>query len=375
MLVVGGGISGLHTAASLNKAGIDCHLVEARDRLGGRILSMSPPASLATKERNSLGAVDLGPSWFWPEQSHMASLIRELHLGELVFEQYSEGDTIVEYGSGRVQRGVSSASMAGSYRITGGMQALTNALATSIDAHRVHVGAPLTQLACNDEGAEASIGDSATKLTVTSDFVVLALPPRVVDATVQFLPPLAQSHHEQFRSVSTWMAEHAKFVAIYKSPFWRGAGLSGDALSQRGPLTEIHDASPADGSFGALFGFVGIPAQQRSGLVTEMKSLAVQQLGRLFGDSATKPIAVHYKDWAQDRFTATPVDSSSAKPQGLPEALEDSPWNGRILFSGSETSKGRHHSNGYLEGAIESSMQTLQALKAALSSTRANRGV
>ena len=31
-------------------------------------------------------------------------------------------------------------------------------------------------------------------------------------------------------------------------PFWREDGLSGDAVSQRGPLAEIHDASdPAEG--------------------------------------------------------------------------------------------------------------------------------
>ena len=39
------------------------------------------------------------------------------------------------------------------------------------------------------------------------------------------------------------MAGHAKFIALYERAFWREAGCSGTAMSQRGPLTEIHDAS------------------------------------------------------------------------------------------------------------------------------------
>ena len=39
IVIIGGGISGLHTAYQLQKRGIDFILIEARDRLGGRILS------------------------------------------------------------------------------------------------------------------------------------------------------------------------------------------------------------------------------------------------------------------------------------------------------------------------------------------------
>lgn len=66
----------------------------------------------------------------------------------------------------------------------------------------------------------------------------------------------------------TWMAGHAKVVAIYERPFWRDSGLSGFVSSRVGPLQEIHDASPEAGS-GALFGFLGIPVEVRQQLGKE----------------------------------------------------------------------------------------------------------
>ena len=58
------------------------------------------------------------------------------------------------------------------------------------------------------------------------------------------------------------MAPHAKYVAVFDTPFWREAGLSGAGRSGRGPMTEIHDAS-LPGQAAALFGFLGVPPDVR----------------------------------------------------------------------------------------------------------------
>lgn len=55
--IVGGGLSGLYAASLLAKKGIDYVLLEARQRLGGRI--ESSPSEYGS-------AFDLGPTWFWP---------------------------------------------------------------------------------------------------------------------------------------------------------------------------------------------------------------------------------------------------------------------------------------------------------------------
>jgi monoamine oxidase len=68
--IVGGGLAGLALASQLHQSGVDFQLFEARDRFGGRIAALETPA----------GAVDLGPSWFWPGQPRMAALLKGLTL-------------------------------------------------------------------------------------------------------------------------------------------------------------------------------------------------------------------------------------------------------------------------------------------------------
>ena len=73
--IIGGGLAGLCAARLLRKAGIEFVLVEARDRLGGRILTADETG------RPSDDGFDLGPSWYWPRvQPAIAELIAELRL-------------------------------------------------------------------------------------------------------------------------------------------------------------------------------------------------------------------------------------------------------------------------------------------------------
>ena len=73
--IVGGGLAGLHAARLLHRAGVDFVLLEARDRFGGRILSVDESG------QPSEDGFDLGPSWFWPRmQPAIAALVAELGL-------------------------------------------------------------------------------------------------------------------------------------------------------------------------------------------------------------------------------------------------------------------------------------------------------
>lgn len=92
-------------------------------------------------------------------------------------------------------------------------------------------------------------------------------------------------------------AAHAKVLAVYNKPFWREAGLSGDGVSQTGPLGEIHDASPQSGSSGALFGFASIPPSTRANQGYDLGRASVEQLAAMFGPEAAKPRNVFLKDW------------------------------------------------------------------------------
>jgi len=50
--IIGAGVSGLYAASLLIDKGYDVTVFEARDRVGGRVLSHD--------------GFDLGPTWYWP---------------------------------------------------------------------------------------------------------------------------------------------------------------------------------------------------------------------------------------------------------------------------------------------------------------------
>lgn len=349
--IVGGGLSGLLVAYRLAQKEINFKLVEANERLGGRILSEHTVNS--ESEQASQPAIDLGPSWFWPGQKHISKLIHELELSEFVFSQEGAGAAIIEYGDGSIEKVNGGASMEGSYRLTGGIYHLIHKLVNSIPADALLTNRRVTQIVRTDTGLKTMVSTNEDVNEISSEHIVLSAPPRVVANTIEFTPGLSDDYLSILKAVPTWMAGQAKFVAVYNTPFWLQNGLSGDGMSQRGPLAEIHDASPKSGGPYALFGFVGLPASQRSNHSSEIQSAAVAQLVRMFGEEAAQPVSTHFKDWAFDPLTATELDRDVPRTHAsggrdlvfLPEY--------DVLWAGTETASNFNHSNGYLEGAVE----------------------
>jgi monoamine oxidase len=330
--IIGGGLAGLALARRLNKTGIDFQLFEARSRFGGRIAALQTPN----------GAVDLGPSWFWPGQPRMAALLKTLGLTD--FAQHAKGDQCFEDEAGRVHRGMGFASMEGSLRIAGGVVRLVDALVAGLPADRLHSSARINAID-QHSGIELANGQ-----TCAAQHVALALPPRIA-ADLTLLPALTPELKHSLQAIPTWMAGHAKFVAVYDTPFWRDAGLSGDATSRRGPMAEIHDASGPNGKPAALFGFLGLPPPERKGRAQEITSAALEQLARIFGTQAMVPTEVALLDWAFEPETATKHDlvSPSSHPDyRLPPTLSGL-WDGRLHFASTETAP---QMGGYMEGAL-----------------------
>jgi monoamine oxidase len=345
ILIVGAGLSGLHTAAKLHAMGREVTIIEARSRLGGRIMS------------HTIGSAsfDLGPAWFWPGQPHMDQLIHEFSMR--TFPQQNAGIALYEDESGRIQH-LRDSPMEGAYRIDGGMSALISALAKDIPATRIRLNSVVTHLRKTSAGIETSIRCDGQTQTIHSQRVILALPPRLV-AALTFEPALPAPLVASLQEIPSWMAGHAKFLTFYDTPFWRTAGYSGEAFSQRGPLMEIHDASPNNSGPFALFGFVGTPPHQRAALGEKLVEDMLEQLQDLFGTPARHPTAYHLQDWAQDLFTATERDLTPLNYHPsygyASEAFEF--WDGALLLSGTETAE---QYGGFLEGALDASIRTIR---------------
>ena len=197
---------------------------------------------------------------------------------------------------------------------------------------------------------------SSGKTQIQAKRVALAIPPRLA-AKLIFTPELPPSTTQMLNSTPTWMAGHAKFFALYDEPFWRKNGWCGTAISQRGPLAEIHDASPHSGNIFSLFGFSGLDAESRAYMGRdEFVSQATAQLAAIFGDKANRPLAVYFQDWSTETFTASAADRSpqTHHPQYGLNLQVGSEWQGKLDFISTETS---FQNGGLIEGALEAGLR------------------
>lgn len=77
--VVGGGLAGLEAARRLHSKEVDVEVLEARDRVGGRVLSQEVDGEV----------VELGAQWIGPGQDRIREVVEEF--GIETFEQYVDG--------------------------------------------------------------------------------------------------------------------------------------------------------------------------------------------------------------------------------------------------------------------------------------------
>lgn len=352
--IVGGGLGGLYAARLLERRGIhDYVLLEGRGRLGGRIASFGKAGG---------SRFDLGPAWYWPEFQHeLDKVINDL--GIPAFPQYEDGDMMVERAAGepplRVPRYLDSPL---SMRLVDGMESLVEALRGALGPARIATGRVVCAVRAGAHHVELDSVDEAGSVdTWQAGHVLLAVPPRLALDTIVFEPPLPPALARQWRGTATWMAAHAKYVAVYDRPFWRERGLSGEARSVVGPLGEIHDAGMV-GCGAALFGFFRLSAAARAGVDdAALRAQCRAQLARLFGAAAAAPRAETIKDWTRAAFTATAQDMVPGSHDGLaPAAIASAgPWSGRLTGIASEWSP---RFSGYLAGAVDAATIGVGAL-------------
>ena len=329
LIIIGAGLSGLYAATLLHDR-FNITILEARDRLGGRIL---------TKDGH-----DLGPSWIWPHQNNILKLIYQYNLE--LFTQYTEGDALYDT-PGSVQRFQSPPS-APSVRVVGGLQTLIDALASSLSSDMIHLHEEVTKISCSTQ----KIHIETLHAQYEADYVVSTLAPRLACENIDYEPPLDEAVYSKMLQTPTWMGHTAKCVVEFKEAFWKDEGLSGFVFSHIGPLGEIHDASTNNKA--ALFGFLH-PKASTHNIETQVK----EQMERLFSDKSELITKVYCTDWKEERFSSTTHDHKglSSHPN---YGLELSHCGKRLFFIGTETA---YDNGGYLEGAVNSALNLAKRLR------------
>jgi monoamine oxidase len=230
-------------------------------------------------------------------------------------------------------------------RFVGGSQLISQRLAAEL-GDDVVLSAPVRRIAQDGGG----VGVEADGVRSRAQRVIVAVPPPLA-VRISFAPSLGGRRDQ----LTQRMAHGAltKCAAVYPEPFWREGGLTGQAVSDRGPVTATFDNSPPEGAPGVLLGFIAgaeaIRHARRS--ETDRRRAVLECFERLFGSEAAQPGIYLETAWAEEEWSrGGPVCSFS--PGALAnygEALRRPA--GRIHWAGAETATVWC---GYMEGAVRS---------------------
>ncbi|MBA2557782.1 MAG: FAD-dependent oxidoreductase, partial [Chloroflexi bacterium] len=332
---------------------------EARDRVGGRTLT----------HRVAQGAdgFDLGATWCWSYQTEIQRLAADL--GVETFAQHEAGYAVYDGGGGAPpQPFLLPENPYVSLRFVGGAQMLCERLATDMGPERVSLGVVARTITSGEDGvrvvAERSDGES---VHFDARFAIVSLPPRLALHAIRFTPDLPPPLKRVMAETPTWMGGAMKCVVTYPSAFWRERGACGRGVSHAGPLSEIHDASTAEGTHAALFGFFGGGASDGDRTPAQRRDQVLQQLSRMFGPEAAHPLDYLELDWGREPYTSTPQDTlplSEHPAYGHPVFRRPAPGD-RVHWAGTEIAS---QEGGYLDGAVRSGEDAARSILTLLGS-------
>jgi monoamine oxidase len=329
LTIIGAGISGLYAAYLLQNR-YDITIIEARDRVGGRIHTID-------------NKFDMGPSWFWEYNKHLKSLIDEFGLP--YFEHYTKGDSVYDTISG-LQK-FQAPNQTKSYHLNGGMINLVNVLHDRLKNVNMILGEKVIKL--EEIGYKVQIITNKNKYE--SDYVISTLPPRLNIEHFEFEPKLDDKSKRIMQNTPTWMGSVQKVLIEYDKKFWRENNLSGFVYSPLGPLREIHDISEEDNAI--LFGFMSAREHIREEHITK-------QLERIFGKDGTEYIDINIINWGEEEYTTTQKDKFGLTMEPR-YGYDISHFNNKLFFIGTESDA---QFGGYLEGAILSAKKINEKLEA-----------
>ncbi|MEL6988430.1 MAG: FAD-dependent oxidoreductase, partial [Bacteroidota bacterium] len=193
ILIIGAGLTGLTLAYLLKDSNFNIKILEARDRIGGRIL---------TTANEGCAPIEMGATWIGKKHQNINRLLQDLDID--IFEQAMGDHAIYEPLSTSPPQLVQLPhNPEPSYRIKGSSSALIETLYHQIGKEQVYLGHVVKSISMKDEIAYVGTQDSIFK----SKFIVSTLPPNLLASSVTIEPSLPNELNSIMNQTHTWMGE------------------------------------------------------------------------------------------------------------------------------------------------------------------------
>lgn len=339
-------------------------------------------AALARAQADALAGFPVGEPWKHPNAAYLDSLtwgeythqiahtqtardlvqiamsapisVRPDEVSALFFLNYiaASGD---EQNPGTLVRLLSTDGGAQERLFEGGAALIPLRMARHLDRHMVY-NAPVRSIAYSD--GIATVGSDAGVHRARK--VIVAMSPAIA-GQIEYRPGLPAARAGIHRGFH--MGAVSKFAAIYRRPFWREKGLSGQAYGAGRPI-DVTFESYADGRH-ILMGFISADAMRRLDHAPESR-LVTECIGNfvdLFG-----PEAADYLDYGVFKWDLEPW--SRGGPTGVAgpgvltrygPALREPV--GPIHWAGTETAD---YWTGYMDGAVRAGQRAAREILADL---------
>ncbi len=346
VIIIGGGLAGLTAAYLLKKKGVNALILEANDRLGGRIY---------TKQYGDF-SFELGATWVFQDEK-LKILISELGLH--IYPQYLSGDALINYApTMETQKAPTDTLMQGAvyHKVQGGTGVIIQALADRVGDLNINTNSIVNEIDFSEDQCIITAKDGRT---FEAECVILAVPPKVISEHITFSPSLGIE--EILKSTHTWMGESTKFTVLFDQDYWRQRGLSGFVYSNYGLIREMQDHSTPEEQIFALLGFL----QPINDLLLDFdkrRQKVIQELMELFDIKNENILAYDDCLWVEYFSNKMGISFNRAlaphQNNGHTEFLK-AHFDGRLIFAGAETSP---VNPGYMEGAVRSAHRAVALL-------------
>lgn len=345
IIIIGAGLSGLTLAHLLKKQKHSVLIIEARERIGGRIFSDTDESG---------NKIEMGATWLGIKHRNINQLLQKLDIS--IFPQELGNTAIYEPISTSPPQLVQlPPNNEPSYRISGGSENLIKHLAAGLDVSELHLDEKVVSIS----NADNSVKVGTDKNTYEGKVVITTLPPFLLTQSITFAPSLPHILLEKSKKTHTWMGESIKIGLRYKTPFWKKESTSGTIFSNVGPIPEMYDHSDEADKHYSLKGFLN--GTYYSLTREERLEMVIRQLKRYYGEVAEDYISYAELVWRNEPFTYKDYGQHILPHENNGHPIfRELQYNGRLIISGSETAV---QFAGYMDGAVESAFLAFQNIQ------------